>query len=972
MKTVLPVLVIFLRTIILPKGYIFFGARLMLLFLPILGSSSIFGRSFYVSLKKGNDHRSLEEAQNPSTPWQSIAKINSLMSDFEPGDSILFHRDESFYGGLIITAGGNPELPIYFGSYGEGSNATITGLQSLSSWKNLGNGIYETDIPANLVKLNMVIINGINQAMGRYPNSDSNRKYFDIDQAQETWLTSSELTSENNWTGAQVVIRTTDWTFERRKVVDQEGDKIKYDTFTVYRPKNGFGFFLQNHLSTLDKFGEWYFDASRSKLYIVLDDVMSNVTIPTVDVLVSPQKDHIMIENLTFEGANQYGLFFDGYGMTDLKILNSRFNFSGIDAIHVVGWENLSVESCTITNSNNCALRLLGHDPNSSIRNNYISNTGLQAGMGGDGDGNYSALFTASKGLVAENNIIKNTGYLGIRFADEDILIRNNIVDSFCLTLDDGGGIYTYDSKGISSYDRRIIDNIVLNGIGAIEGTPKHYPAAEGIYLDDNTVDVEVSGNTVAHCNGKGIFIHNAQRLRITKNIVFNNQVQFATINDHLGGEILDLEVAQNTFCSKKIDQWTAYFRATKSKSVKNQGKFENNIFARPVDDTLTIMVEYQTDGGGIVRQPKTLTDWQNFSQQDLNSQKSLYHIDPVRSIKKTGSNQVENSDFDDHIIGTWCWSSVTDCYTSWLSASSLGSGILQVKGNGPAYLGMNCGSIDANRSYLLRFKAMAEKESNIEFFLQQSNWPWEYISIPRGIKLYPKPSSHEILITIPSSEEFASLQFGFDDQGVDYWFDNVELIPLQVRYNNIDTLIKFICNVLPKDTIIKLNGIYSDFTGNLFYNQVLIKSYQSKILFPIPAMDSTVEITDTTINIPLSESTDLQFKNESISISGSLDHEVMPPVKIRQGKYHSNFILYPNPVNGRRTINVEFTALTDGLCTIRIINLLGLENISKETDIRTGVNQLPIILDDLPPGVYYLSLQSNGQYFVAPFEIIN
>lgn len=66
----------------------------------------------------------------------------------------------------------------------------------------------------------------------------------------------------------------------------------------------------------------------------------------------------------------------------------------------------------------------------------------------------------------------------------------------------------------------KIINNIVLNGIVAMNGTTGKNGFAEGIYIDDRLANVEVSGNTVAFCSNSGILIHNSPKCSVKKNTV--------------------------------------------------------------------------------------------------------------------------------------------------------------------------------------------------------------------------------------------------------------------------------------------------------------------------------------------------------------------------------------------------------------------------------------------------------------------
>src|SRR5207237_1122120 len=86
----------------------------------------------------------------------------------------------------------------------------------------------------------------------------------------------------------------------------------------------------------------------------------------------------------------------------------------------------------------------------------------------------------------------------------------------------DGGGVYTYTGPNITVYNqRKITRNIILNGLGAGFGTdsPSYLPV-NGIYLDDNSANVEVEGNTVADCKNIGYFIHNVHEITMKKILI--------------------------------------------------------------------------------------------------------------------------------------------------------------------------------------------------------------------------------------------------------------------------------------------------------------------------------------------------------------------------------------------------------------------------------------------------------------------
>lgn len=68
----------------------------------------------------------------PTEPWQTISKVNS--SVFQPGDSILFRRGDTWRESLVITWSGSAEAYITFGAYGSGAKPQILSSERAADW----------------------------------------------------------------------------------------------------------------------------------------------------------------------------------------------------------------------------------------------------------------------------------------------------------------------------------------------------------------------------------------------------------------------------------------------------------------------------------------------------------------------------------------------------------------------------------------------------------------------------------------------------------------------------------------------------------------------------------------------------------------------------------------------------------------------------------------------------------------------
>ena len=150
------------------------------------------------------------------------------------------------------------------GAYGTGEKPVITGFTEIKSWNNEGAGIYSASLNAEGLT-NMVIIDGRQFAMGRWPDNAYN--IFES-ASSNTSISDTELSSEINWSGAEVVIRKNDWSLDRCQITTHAGQTLSYTSLgTTQDAVVKHGYFIQNDRRTLTSFGEWYHDKANNKIY---------------------------------------------------------------------------------------------------------------------------------------------------------------------------------------------------------------------------------------------------------------------------------------------------------------------------------------------------------------------------------------------------------------------------------------------------------------------------------------------------------------------------------------------------------------------------------------------------------------------------------------------------------------------------------------------------------------------------------
>jgi len=823
---------------------------LMLLFLL---STTTFSANYYFSSDSGNDSYTTIQAQNLLTPWKTLAKLNSFMSNLLPGDSVLFKRGEVFYGSLTITKSGTATSPIVFSAYGLGPKPTITGLTSLTGWTAQGSNIWESDCPECDTVVNMLNINGSPKPMGRYPNiTDPDKGYLTFEGNSTLQITDNELQAIPDWTGAELVVRSSRWTFCRRRITSHIGTAIHYNVATNYPLTNNNGYFIQNSPQTLDQDGEWYFNPITKKVLVYTNSVnpsLLNIAVATRNNLISiDHQNYLTFDNLEIDGANFKAV--DAACVAHLSIKNCDFNCSGTETIRGYDFSNLLIENNIIKNTNNSALNIEGSHV--TVQNNMIKYSGIAPGWGAGGGisivGNNNQLL---------NNRIDSTGYIPISFQGDSILIQNNFINTYAFTLDDGGGIYTWNGcpsepnwiYGVDHFDRKIIGNIVINGIGAYEGTDSHnYKAANGIYLDDNVMNVEVTGNTVANCGLNGLFLHNAYNNIVKSNTAYNcaTQLNFEGSGFCQTDPIVNNGVKSNILFSKQQAQRVSSLYANAINNVNTYGQFDSNYYCRPFYEENIISVN-----SAAVNESYTLPEWKAAYNQDAHS-----HITPLQFPTYVvnyliGSNKYSNGAFNSNINGASCWSPLGTCATAWDNTGVLDTACLKFSFSSfsgqtnSSLLMFNIGAIDSTKKYIVRFSLKGTKTNrNIDVNLRRQSSPYTNLAPFQSCKVLTTRTENEFLFCPSVSEAVSYLQFNIEEPDSTVWFDNISIYVANVTTTNPDDYLRFEYNATQSPKTVALATPCIDVKNNYYSGSLTLQPFASIILLKQIAAANLVNIT--------------------------------------------------------------------------------------------------------------------------------
>lgn len=642
------------------------------------------GRSFHVDSQQGDDtHDGL--AATPGSrgvgPWKSLARV--MQSSLGPGDTLVLACGSSWRETLRLPSSGTAASPLRVMAPATGCDAAsrprIDGSVTLpaSAWAVHSGSIYKAtlDSPPLLV---------VGAAAGplieaRHPNPDTAAQagspYLSLAADSPTVLVGGLPRSEVLVTGSdlqvpagaqiapgtRVITRINSWFLHETTVTAVEGNRLRLAAPTHYPALKDWGYLLVGQPWMLDRPREWVYDAAARQLQLWMPDSaappagLSAIVLPTgvdlqgrsnvvIDGLVVrrtgvgvnlAQSNAVQFRNGVVEDTADFCLV--AAGSTNNTVEGSRFARCGTDAI--AGETNTVGEARGLVVRGNvvrdAAVQLQGETPVSLPRRSR------------------GAIVAGSHSVVADN-IVVNSGYIGIRIHGGS-RVEGNFVYGACSTLDDCGGIYTWLSSNVT-----IRSNVVVRSRGYLPGLPpaERRTAAQGIYLDETTVDSRVDNNTVIDTD-HGIQLHVSSRNTLSGNRLFANRrsqiwLQSTRNKENTAGDVVGNDVTGNQIAAVlpgSVGIWL-------SNSIGPTGAFGTINHNQYADRSSTTAVLDSTPAGP---RAYTLAQWQATTTGDLpagrDSAGSGASATPYSAYRVAGANIVPNAGVTADLAGWSTWS---------------------------------------------------------------------------------------------------------------------------------------------------------------------------------------------------------------------------------------------------------------------------------------------------------------------------
>lgn len=638
--------------------------------------------TYYVASSIGRDD---SDGLSQSHPFATITKVNELL--LQPGDEVLFKCGDIWRGEmLVITASGEEGNPITFSSYPAdcSDKPVFSGAQPISGWVSHAQNIYYADLSAGAnsgkfpLGINQLFKDNNRLPFGRWPNPteddggvEFHNGYSVIDsQPSSAVIVDSELPEGNwgSWAGGTAHIKGMRWYILNRDISGVSGSNLTLESNTGCwgGSCSGWGYFINNHLNTLDRDGEWFYDSASSRVYLYLsagspeEGAYEGSVILTDDerywglvVLGEDLADHIkyvVIDNFTITRGYRNGITtptnLKTHENSHLELRNNVIRDMDATGIKLATWvwsaedggvngwrggNNLTVAGNLIDGANHYGIDT--YSKYSMFQDNVIKNIGIidnlgKSGLGcANGDGGrctepgdgfrikVDKVDDSGHHNTLEANRLENIAYNGVDVFGHNNTLSNNYIYNSCATKGDCGGVRTFGRDSLSTtpvYDLVLENNIIQDIPGNIDGAHETYRSlfGFGLYIDNYSRNVQVNNNSVINASVHGI-LYQRSTGTMSGNILYNNVSATSW-----GAQVNIGAAASVTSMHYNILFGLQTKARTLSTSPSTLSGSDNNYFFNPVLDA-----NINISGTGT----RTLAEWQSGSGMDLSSKKNWF-----------------------------------------------------------------------------------------------------------------------------------------------------------------------------------------------------------------------------------------------------------------------------------------------------------------------------------------------------------
>ncbi len=630
--------------------------------------------NYYISSTDGSDSNN---GLSTLTPFKTVSKVNTL--NLGSADQVLFKCGDTWRDDmLIITDSGSSTNPIIISSYPANCSAKpiLSGSRPISGWTLHSGSIYKANLSSgsNSGKfssgINQLFRDGKRILLGRWPNIDDNSDggYTTVDGHNTTpaQIIDNELPTLD-WTGSAIHLKGMRWYMMNRLVIATTGTTLSLNDNVICHTSDcvGWGYFINNHLNTLDREGEWFYDEATQIVYLYTttpptDNELEGSAIQTgsgiyLGGIILGHNLYEKITDVTIKNLNIRNWFASGITTAinfefaepeRITIQNNTIANVDETGIRLATWiwnagsssgwrggKNLKVNNNTIDGANHFGIDT--YASSSYFTGNTIKNIGLiknlnKSGMGCGFTGtnctehgagiriNVDKTAFSGNGNTVKKNRIDHVAMQGIDIFGPNNVITNNYIRYPCFAKGDCGGIRTYGGPNFSSTKAKnisIIGNIVTDTIGNTDGNQNAFDPlfGFGLYIDNWSDTLTITDNTILNSTAAGLLLQNSNAT-LARNTLYNNGTGVSYY-----GQISLVGSGQSSISDCIMYAVDTSQSTLRTAGLANLDSSNRNYFFNPF---LAANIRY--DPGW---QTFTLPQWQTYSSMDLGSKKNWFSL---------------------------------------------------------------------------------------------------------------------------------------------------------------------------------------------------------------------------------------------------------------------------------------------------------------------------------------------------------
>lgn len=374
--------------------------------------------------------------------------------------------------------------------------AVVNGARPVTGWKAAGANVWSAPVAFTPAQ---VAAGGRMLELAHTARSGGN-PWLTVTAHAGNRVTLSGPTLGGDPTGATIRVRYLSYEIADGTVTGGSGNSVTTSGLPTGDSFVGWGAYLEGKRWMLDEPGEWAFENGTLYLYSAAEPTAVDAS-PAGPVIDADNSTSVTIDGVAVRNGPTGISAERSTGLTLRNVAVANTTDDGIFAECAKG-VTMTASSVTAAGRDGLKIGYCGADVT------VADSTFTDVGTVGMPRKSYAAVFGGfTTNLTVRNSSFTNTGYIAIRFFQGG-RIENNVIVNACATLGDCGAIYTFDRdhKGLAA---TVSGNTISGVMGNDQGAKDLGTHVFGIYLDDESNGVTVSGNTVT-TSRYGLYLHGA------------------------------------------------------------------------------------------------------------------------------------------------------------------------------------------------------------------------------------------------------------------------------------------------------------------------------------------------------------------------------------------------------------------------------------------------------------------------------